>query len=64
MLDGVSAVTDIEPGQTYRVELRRESAMRDVLTFLVTEGVTSIHTSRPSLAEVYGHVIGERGLAV
>jgi ABC-2 type transport system ATP-binding protein len=38
--------------------------MRHILAFLVTEGVTSIRTSRPSLAEVYVHFIGERGLDV
>jgi ABC-2 type transport system ATP-binding protein len=38
--------------------------MKPLLSFLVAAGVTSIRTSRPSLEEVYLHLIGDRGLRV
>jgi ABC-2 type transport system ATP-binding protein len=40
------------------------SRHRSVLALLVETGVTSITTSRPSLEEVYVHLIGDRGLEV
>jgi ABC-2 type transport system ATP-binding protein len=48
----------------YRVELADESAASAVLTYLVHAGVTSIRTSRPSLEEVYVHLVGDRGLEI
>ena len=58
---GVGSVRNHQDG-SYRVELKQESAARLVLSMLVEAGVTSIRTSRPSLEEVYVHVIGDRGL--
>jgi ABC-2 type transport system ATP-binding protein len=60
-VDGVQGVR-CQPDGSYRVELSDESANRVVLSMLVEAGVTSIRTSRPSLEEVYVHVIGDRGL--
>jgi ABC-2 type transport system ATP-binding protein len=56
-LAGVASVTVTGDGQ-HRVQLSDEKATRDVLEFLVGSGVTSIRTSRPSLEEVYVHVMG------
>jgi ABC-2 type transport system ATP-binding protein len=51
-------------GPGHRIELASEQAQRGVLALLVSRGVTSIRTSRPSLEEVYVHLIGDRGLTV
>jgi ABC-2 type transport system ATP-binding protein len=61
---GVAAVKKAAHGPGHRVELASEHAQRGVLALLVERGVTSIRTSRPSLEEVYVHVIGDRGLTV
>jgi ABC-2 type transport system ATP-binding protein len=63
---GVAAVQPIplDQGTGYRVELSDEDAQQPVLKLLVEHGVTTIRTSRPSLEEVYVHVIGDRGLRV
>lgn len=61
-LDGVASVTPAAGG--YRVELSRAAAVGPVLYQLVAAGVTSVRTSRPSLEEVYVHIIGDRGLAL
>jgi ABC-2 type transport system ATP-binding protein len=58
-LPGVACVSLLVSG-SYRVELSDESAARTVLSFLVGTGVTFVRTSRPSLEEVYVHIIGER----
>jgi len=63
-LPGVSAVSRLAETATHRIELAEESAIQAVLTFLVSRGVTSIRTSRPTLDEVYVHLIGDRGLRV
>ncbi len=63
-LDGIAAVSDLDADSEYRVELSHEAALPNVLGFLLSAGVTSIRTSRPSLAEVYLHVIGNRGLKI
>ena len=47
-----------------RVEVSGDSATSAVLQTLVTEGVTRVSTSRPSLQEVYLHVFGESGVKV
>jgi ABC-2 type transport system ATP-binding protein len=51
-------------GKGYRLEVKESGAHRSVLQLLVSSGITSIRTSRPSLEEVYLHVIGDRGFAV
>ena len=61
-LPGVSGVAP--DGLTHRVSLSDGTQVRAVLAFLVAAGVTSLSTSRPSLEEVYVHVIGDRGLKV
>ena len=48
------------PDGGYRVELESDAASSRVLEVLVSAGVTSITTSRPSLEEVYIRVIGNR----
>ncbi|HET6332119.1 MAG TPA: hypothetical protein VFG30_02855 [Polyangiales bacterium] len=60
----MSAVSRLAETATHRIELAEESAIQAVLTFLVSRGVTSIRTSRPTLDEVYVHLIGDRGLRV
>jgi len=65
---GIASVHELKPAHArsadFRIELTHEAAMQDTLAFLVSQGVTSLRTSRPSLAEVYRHVIGDRGLTV
>jgi ABC-2 type transport system ATP-binding protein len=62
LLQGVSSVTGLPQGSSsYRIELSNASAIKNVLNLLVSAGVTSLRTSRPSLEEVYVHVIGDRG---
>jgi ABC-2 type transport system ATP-binding protein len=56
-LSGVASVTVTSDGQN-RVQLSNEKEIRDVLEFLVRSGITSLRTSRPSLEEVYVHVMG------
>ncbi len=51
------------PG-AYRIEIAEADALRPILSLLVGAGVTAISTSRPSLEEVYVHLIGDRGLQV
>jgi hypothetical protein len=48
----------------YRVEIAEPGAAGRVLGELVAAGVTNLQTSRPSLEEVYIHLIGDRGLRV
>jgi ABC-2 type transport system ATP-binding protein len=61
-LPGVAAVT-CSNGSTV-VETAAEATAGMVLRALVEGGVTAISTERPSLEEVYLHLIGDRGLAV
>jgi len=63
-LAGVAAVTLRPDDNGHRVELSNGGALGAVLQLLVAAGVTSIRTSRPSLEEVYIHLIGDRGLRV
>jgi ABC-2 type transport system ATP-binding protein len=62
----VEGVADVErmSGGSVRVHTAAEGATRAVLRTLVEAGVTTISTGRPSLEEVYLHVVGARGLAV
>ncbi len=62
-LPGVASVDEM-PGAGHRVELSDGAATRSVLETLVESGVTSVRTSRPSLEEVYMHVMGGRGINV
>ena len=62
-LGGVVGVKPILPAG-FRVEVADSSIVRSVLALLVEQGVSSINTSRPSLEEVYVHVVGDRGLEV
>jgi ABC-2 type transport system ATP-binding protein len=62
-LDGVSAVTPTEAGG-HRVSVVREGVTGLVLRHLLDAGVTTVRTGRPSLDEVYVHLIGDRGLEV
>ncbi|WP_017608801.1 ABC transporter ATP-binding protein [Nocardiopsis xinjiangensis] len=60
---GVSTVTEIEHG-LFRVEAEHKEAVRGVLMLAIEAGVTDIARSRPSLEEVYLHLIGRRGMNV
>jgi ABC-2 type transport system ATP-binding protein len=62
-LPGVAAVNESAEGSIV-VETDAEGAAGAVLRLLIDHGVTSVSTGRPSLEEVYLHVIGDRGLAV
>jgi ABC-2 type transport system ATP-binding protein len=61
---GVASINRAAQGDGHRIELADGAAHRSVLALLVETGVTSITTSRPSLEEVYVHLIGDRGLEV
>jgi ABC-2 type transport system ATP-binding protein len=63
---GLAGVAAVKPLATagFRVEVTDPAVVRTVLSLLVEEGVTSVNTSRPSLEEVYVHVVGYRGLQV
>lgn len=63
-LRGIAAITRDSNGSGHRIELADGAAQRSVLSLLVEMGITSIRTSRPSLEEVYVHLIGDRGLRV
>ena len=58
-LPGVASVSVVDPGR-YRVELAAAGVAARVLDLLVRSGVTTIRTSRPSLEEVYLHVMDAR----
>ncbi len=60
-LTGVASVSSLVDG-SYRAEVTDEAALKTALKLLVDAGVTFVRTSRPSLEEVYVHVIGDRGL--
>jgi ABC-2 type transport system ATP-binding protein len=62
--DGVAKVVRAAQGTGHRIELSDERAHKGVLALLLETGITSIRTSRPSLEEVYVHLIGDRGLEV
>ena len=58
-LPGIASVSPMPDRNSYRIELLEESATPGVLNLLVSAGVTSIRTSRPSLEEVYLHLISK-----
>jgi ABC-2 type transport system ATP-binding protein len=62
------SVVATEPGSAgegrIRVETEDTAATRAVLRLLVEAGVTDLATSRPTLEEVYLHLVGDRGMAV
>lgn len=62
-LPGVARV-QVGPTGGFRVELTQAEALNPVLSHLVAAGVTSLQTSRPSLEEVYIHLVGDRGLRI
>ncbi|MGW6204886.1 ABC transporter ATP-binding protein [Streptomyces sp. NPDC055089] len=62
-LAGVAAVSETEAG-VLRIETEHSDATRQVLMTIVAAGVTDVSRSRPSLEEVYLHLIGRRGMAV
>ncbi|MET9628325.1 ABC transporter ATP-binding protein [Lentzea sp. NPDC006480] len=62
-LPTVSAVHSAEGGSV-RVETNATGAVADVLRLLADAGVTEVATGRPTLEEVYLHVVGDRGLVV
>jgi ABC-2 type transport system ATP-binding protein len=59
-------VTDVLPldDGSIRIRTRTGSATTHVLRLLVDSGVTTLSTSRPSLEEVYLHMVGDRGMEV
>jgi ABC-2 type transport system ATP-binding protein len=61
---GIDGPKTLEEGAGFRIELRESEAYKGVMHLLVSSGATSIRTSRPSLEEVYLHMIGDRGFAV
>jgi ABC-2 type transport system ATP-binding protein len=63
-IPGVASVVSLPEESNYRIDLSEEFATRTVLEKLIAAGVTSIRTSRPSLEEVYVHIIGDRGLKI
>jgi len=56
-LPGVTSVTERQDQMRFRVELHEDAAASQVLAFLVRAGVKSVRTSRPTLEEVYVHLI-------
>lgn len=62
-LAGVTSVGKMAEGAV-RIHVVSRDATSIVLQRLVSAGVQTIHTSLPSLEEVYVHVFGERGLRV
>jgi len=63
-LPGVASVVRLDGDGSYRVELSDGAAAERVLGLLLKSGVTSIRTTRPSLEEVYVHMMGDRGLKI
>jgi ABC-2 type transport system ATP-binding protein len=62
-IGGVSRIEDLD-ADTIRVHTNADGAASEVLKTLVASGITGISTGRPSLEEVYLHVIGSRGLSI
>lgn len=60
---GVSGVTVLGAGRV-RIETSAEGRAAEIVSTLLTAGVTQLSTSRPSLEEVYFHVMGKHGLRV
>lgn len=49
---------------SYRIQVKTDSESSYVLSKLVSNGVTSIQTTKPSLEEAYVHIVGDRGMSV
>ncbi|GLY22781.1 ABC transporter ATP-binding protein [Micromonospora sp. NBRC 101691] len=66
LLRTVSGVVSVSvlPSGVVRVETDAPGAAGEVLRILVDAGVTRLSTGRPSLEEVYLHVVGDRGLGI
>jgi ABC-2 type transport system ATP-binding protein len=60
---GVAAVVPKAEGG-WRILMSDSEAIPRVIKVLAEAGVASINTSRPSLEEVYLHIMGDRGLKV
>jgi ABC-2 type transport system ATP-binding protein len=63
-IPGVVSVTASDDPRTVVIETAHRDAALAVLTVLVRAGVSELSTQRPSLAEVYLQVIGDRKLAI
>lgn len=61
-MPGVTRVT--EDGNTTVIETGAAGAAAQVLQALAQAGITTLSTGKPSLADVYLHVIGDRGSVV
>jgi ABC-2 type transport system ATP-binding protein len=64
MIDGVASVDYQSGAGTVTVETTAAGAANEVLRSLAAAGVSVVSTSAPSLADVYLHLIGDRGLEV
>ena len=62
-LPGVASV-DLAPDGALTVDTDAEGATAAVLRALLDGGVSTVSTRRPSLEEVYLHLLGDRGLSV
>lgn len=62
-IDGVTEVRETAPGSLL-VDTAADGAAPQVMRALLDLGLTDVSTTRPDLAEVYVHVIGDRGLRV
>ncbi|MGH9213672.1 MAG: ATP-binding cassette domain-containing protein [Acidimicrobiales bacterium] len=62
-LPGVVAVTTTEDG-VLRIETEHAEATRAALLALVEAGVTDVARRRPSLEDVYLHLVGDRGMVI
>ena len=63
-LPGVAMVERHEDGLGWRAQTSGEAAAGEVLRLLVRRGVVSVRTSKPTLEEVYLHLLGHRGVQV
>ncbi|MBY8887529.1 ABC transporter ATP-binding protein [Streptomyces sp. PTM05] len=62
-LEGVGSLQR-SPGGRIRVQTTAQGASAVVIRTLLDAGVTTMSVNRPTLEEVYLHVIGDRGMAV
>lgn len=61
--DEIASAVVLDTG-IIRLETKRRGAVAELLTELIGLGCTNVTVGRPSLAEVYVHVIGDRGMRV
>ncbi|KJY36996.1 MULTISPECIES: ABC transporter ATP-binding protein [unclassified Streptomyces] len=64
VLPAVDRIDTLEETGVHRVHVHTAEDVAVVLGWLLDQGVTSVQTGRPSLEEVYVHLVGERGLTV